>query len=80
MGRMLALMSQVVYCIRKSHSTEPHYLTLFKEIMVLTKMNYNNADIADGEPITLKFVRKVGEILSYIPENEDPPPSYRFYM
>jgi hypothetical protein len=53
---------------------------LFKEIMSLTKMNYNNADIADGEPITLKFARKVGEILSYIPENELPHPSYRFYM
>ena len=53
---------------------------LFKEIMALTKMNYNNADIADGEPITLKFARKVGEILSYIPENENPHPSYRFYM
>jgi hypothetical protein len=53
---------------------------LFKELMALTKMNYNNADIADGEPITLKFARKVGEILSYIPENELPHPSYRFYM
>jgi len=53
---------------------------LFKEIMALTKMNYNNADIADGEPITLKFARKVGEILSYIPETENPHPSYRFYM
>jgi hypothetical protein len=53
---------------------------LFKETLALTKMNYNNADMADGEPITLKFARKVGEILSYIPENEGLHPSYRFYM
>jgi len=53
---------------------------LFKETLALTKMNYNNADMADGEPITLKFARKVGEILSYIPENENLHPSYRFYM
>jgi hypothetical protein len=53
---------------------------LLKEVMALTKMNYNSADIADGEPITIKFARKVGEILSYIPENEEPHPSYRFYM
>jgi hypothetical protein len=53
---------------------------LFKETLALTKMNYNNADMADGEPITLKFARKVGEILSYIPENESLHPSYRFYM
>ena len=33
-----------------------------------------------GARITIKFARKVGEILSYIPENEEPHPSYRFYM
>jgi hypothetical protein len=42
-------------------------------------MNYNNADIADGEPITLKFARKVGEIMAYMPEGE-PEKQYRFYM
>lgn len=53
---------------------------LCKEILALTKMNWNNADIADGEPITMRFARKVGEILSYIPHSETPHPSYRFYM
>lgn len=52
---------------------------LCKEILALTKMNYNNADIADGEPITTKFARKVGEIMSYMPEGE-PDRHYRFYM
>jgi hypothetical protein len=52
---------------------------LCKEILALTKMNYNNADIADGEPITVKFARKVGEIMSYMPEGE-PDRHYRFYM
>ena len=37
------------------------------------KMNYNNADIADGEPITLKFAGKISEILSYIPEMKTRP-------
>jgi hypothetical protein len=53
---------------------------LCKEVLALTKMNWNNADIADNEPITTRFARKVGEILSYIPESEEPHPSYRFYM
>jgi len=52
---------------------------LSKEILALTKMNYNNADIADGEPITIKFARKVGEIMSYMSEGE-PERHYRFYM
>jgi hypothetical protein len=53
---------------------------LCKEILALTKMNFNNADIADGEPITLKFARKVGEIMSYISDTEEPNKNYRFYM
>jgi len=52
---------------------------LCKEILALTKMNYNNADIADGEPITIKFARKVGEIMSCMSEGE-PDRHYRFYM
>jgi hypothetical protein len=52
---------------------------LCREVLALTKMNYNNADIADGEPITIKFARKVGEIMSYMPEGE-PDRHYRFYM
>ena len=53
---------------------------LCMEVLALTKMNWNNADVADSEPITTRFARKVGEILSYIPDSEEPHPSYRFYM
>jgi len=52
-----------------------------KEIFALTKMNFNNADYYDSEPITLKFSKKVGEIMQYLPENIDNPPNkYYFYM
>ena len=53
---------------------------LCKEILALTKMNFNNADFSDGEPITLKFARKIGEIMSYFPQDKDPNRNYRFYM
>jgi hypothetical protein len=43
-------------------------------------MNWNNSDFSNKLPITLSFAHKVGEILSYIPEKEDPHPSYKFYM
>ncbi|MBI1863134.1 hypothetical protein HYS00_03370 [Candidatus Microgenomates bacterium] len=51
-----------------------------EEILALTKMNWNSAEYAGGMPITLRFARRVGEIMSEIPENETPQPSYRFYM
>jgi hypothetical protein len=51
-----------------------------EEILALTKMNWNSAEYAGGMPITLRFARRVGEIMSEIPEDEAPQPSYRFYM
>ena len=51
-----------------------------QEVLALTKMNWNSAEYAGGMPITLRFARRVGEIMSEIPENETPKPSYRFYM
>jgi len=51
-----------------------------QEILALTKMNWNSAEYAGGMPITLRFARRVGEIMSEIPESETPSPSYRFYM
>ncbi len=51
-----------------------------EEVLALTKMNWNSAEYAGGMPITLRFARRVGEIMSEIPEDETPQPSYRFYM
>ena len=63
-----------------SHFGDTPPRRLFEEILSLTKMNYNNAFGTDNEPITIRFARKVGEILSYIPEGQPIQPSYRFYM
>ncbi len=63
-----------------SHYGDTAPRRLFEEMLSLTKMNFNNADMADNEPITIRFARKVGEILSYIPEGQPTQPSYRFYM
>ncbi|PYT80138.1 MAG: hypothetical protein DMG40_13495 [Acidobacteria bacterium] len=50
---------------------------LWNEVFAVTEMTWDNADIADSGPVTSCFARKVGEILSYIPETEEPHPSYR---
>lgn len=51
-----------------------------KEILALTKMNFNNSEYCDGLPITIQFSSKVGEIIQYFPENSELPNKYYFYM
>ncbi|MEM2292471.1 MAG: hypothetical protein QXX41_04275 [Nitrososphaerota archaeon] len=54
--------------------------TICKEILALTKLNWNSADFCISEPVTLAYSRQVGKILAYIPEEVKPRPEYRFYM
>lgn len=51
-----------------------------KEILALSKMNWNSAEGIARQPITLSFARKVGTIMTEIGDNQDLNPSYRFYM
>ena len=53
---------------------------LAREILALSKMNYNNADYGDLMPITLRFADQVGEILAEMPEEMDPPQENHYYM
>jgi len=54
--------------------------TICKEILGLTKMNWNNTQFDNKYPITISCARKVGEIMKYLGENEQPKESYAFYM
>lgn len=74
------------------HMPQPKFISLYegetsiknvcREILALTKMNFNNCNYYDSLPITLRFAQKVGEIIQYFPENENftPPNRYYFYM
>lgn len=53
---------------------------LLTELFALTRMNWNSADFASAEPITLAFSRRVGLILSELPDDVTPQRSFRFYM
>lgn len=53
---------------------------LLREILVLTKMNWNSANMSGLMPITLRFARLVGDILREVPEGQMPQPKYKFYM
>lgn len=51
-----------------------------REILALTKMNWNASDGVSKLPITVLFSRKVGELMCELSDNIHPNPSYRFYI
>lgn len=55
---------------------------LLREILTLTKMNWNSASFAGLMPITLRFSRLVGDIMREFPAGEDrePLPQFRYYI
>lgn len=50
------------------------------EILALSKMNWNNTEGISRYPVTLSFAKKVGQMMTELPDNFTPNPSYRFYM
>lgn len=54
--------------------------SICKEVLGLTKMNWNNTQFDNKYPITIGCARRVGEIMKYLGENEQPKESYAFYM
>ena len=59
-------------------------LQVCKDVLGLTKLNWNTARAFTSAPIPIKFAREVGSIMSHYAElrgeDAEPNPSYRFYM
>jgi hypothetical protein len=54
---------------------------VLRDILALTKLNYNACQFADGVPVTLKFADAVGEILTAGPlDDKQPPLPFRYYI
>lgn len=53
---------------------------LAREMLSLSKLNWNNTQFDGGEPITVRAARRVGDILKCIPEGGVMQPGFRFYM
>lgn len=51
-----------------------------KEILTLTKMNWNSSEGIGRYPITVSFARKIGLLMAELADSHVPNPSYRFYM
>lgn len=56
-------------------------VTVLKDILALTKLNYNACVYGDGEPVTLRFADAIGEILTAAPLGDKTPPlSFKYYI
>ena len=53
---------------------------LLQEVLILTKMNWNSANMGGLMPITLRFSRLVGDILREVRPGSEPDPRYKYYM
>ncbi len=53
---------------------------VLRDILALTKLNYNTCIYGDGTPITLKFANAIGEILTAGPIKEVPPLPFGHYI
>lgn len=60
---------------------EADLLTVMKDVMALTKLNFNACIYGDGIPVTLRFANAVGEILTAGPtDKEQPPLPFKHYI
>ena len=51
-----------------------------REMLSLSKLNWNNTQFDGGEPITVRAARRVGDILKCVPERGAMQPSFRFLV
>jgi hypothetical protein len=62
------------------HKGDSEIEEICKEILGLTKLNWNTTAFATYLPITLAFSKRVGEVLSERPKGKPLQNHYRFYM
>ena len=53
---------------------------VMRDIMVLTKMNFNSCTYADGIPVTMRFADAIGDVLVTAKDKEVPPLPFRYYI
>lgn len=51
-----------------------------RDVLALTKLNYNACIYGDGTPVTLRFADAVGDVLTAGPLDNIPPLAFRYYI
>jgi len=64
----------------KTELSERPSEVLAREILGLTKMNWNSTQFDHSMPITMCAAAKVGDVLKYLPEDAELCPRYSYYM
>lgn len=59
---------------------EADIIQVCKDILGLTKLNYNACKLGEGEPVTVGFSDQVGEILLSNPGVKDTRPNFKYYI
>lgn len=54
--------------------------TVCHELLALTKLNWNSCAFGSSIPITIRFARDVGKILTELPTGAIPETKYKYYM
>ncbi len=54
--------------------------TVLKDVLGLTKLNYNACLYGDSKPVTLRFADDVGNILTATPDHNHPPLPFKYYI
>jgi hypothetical protein len=63
-----------------THDGDSETELICREILGLTKLNWNTTAFSTQLPITLEFAQRVGKVLSELPPNATLKDHYRFYM
>ncbi|MCW4049130.1 MAG: hypothetical protein NWE89_05270 [Candidatus Bathyarchaeota archaeon] len=66
--------------LKITHIGDTEINIICKEILGLTKLNWNTTQFSTQYPITLEFARRVGQVLSELPEGWIMKNHYRYYM
>lgn len=66
--------------VRLMSNNEVDMYKVASDILGLARMNWNTASMSSAHPITLFFSRRVGGIMAEVGENEQPHPSFRYYI
>ena len=67
----------LVFQCARTEETPKH---LAREMLALTKMNWNKTQFDGRLPITVEAARKVGKVLKYLMESDPIASPYRYYM
>ncbi len=66
--------------LMRSKKSKPKISTVLQDIMGLTKINYNSCNFNDGLPVTVRFAKMVGDVLTMGSAKGEERQPFKFYV